>query len=117
MSDASTESAASSRIAQALRDDILNGSIAPGQRLRQEDIAERLGGSRLPVREALRILAAEGLVQIEPNKGARVPLLDPGEVETLYRMRERLEPLALSESMAKLSSADLAEISEIQRRI
>ena len=117
MSDASTESAASSRIAQALRYDILNGSIAPGQRLRQEDIAERLGGSRLPVREALRILAAEGLVQIEPNKGARVPLLDPGEVETLYRMRERLEPLALSESMANLSSADLAEISEIQRRI
>ena len=117
MSEASTESAASSRIAQALRDDILNGSIEPGQRLRQEDIAERLGGSRLPVREALRIVAAEGLVQIEPNKGARVPLLDPGEVETLYRMRERLEPLALSESMANLSSADLAEISDIQRRI
>jgi DNA-binding GntR family transcriptional regulator len=117
MSDVPAESAASSRIAQALRDDILNGSIAPGQRLRQEDIAERLGGSRLPVREALRILAAEGLVQVEPNKGARVPLLDPGEVETLYRMRERLEPLALSESMANLSSADLAEISDIQRRI
>ena len=117
MSDASAESAASSRIAQALRDDILNGLIAPGQRLRQEDIAERLGGSRLPVREALRILAAEGLVQIEPNKGARVPLLDPGEVETLYRMRERLEPLALTESMANLGSAEMAEISKIQHRI
>jgi DNA-binding GntR family transcriptional regulator len=117
MSDASTESAASSRIAQALRDDILNGSIAPGQRLRQEDIAERLGGSRLPVREALRILAAEGLVQIEPNKGARVPLLDPDEVVTLYRMRERLEPLALTESMANLGSAEMAEISKIQHRI
>jgi DNA-binding GntR family transcriptional regulator len=117
MSDSSTESAASSRIAQALRDDILNGSIAPGQRLRQEDIAERLGGSRLPVREALRILAAEGLVQIEPNKGARVPLLDPDEVVTLYRMRERLEPLALTESMANLGSAEMAEISKIQHRI
>ena len=117
MSDASAESAASSRIAQALRDDILNGSIEPGQRLRQEDIAERLGGSRLPVREALRILAAEGLVQIEPNKGARVPLLDPGEVETLYRMRERLEPLALTESMANLGSAEMAQISKIQHRI
>jgi DNA-binding GntR family transcriptional regulator len=105
------------RIAQALRDDILNGSIAPGQRLRQEDIAERLGGSRLPVREALRILAAEGLVHIEPNKGARVPLLDPDEVVTLYRMRERLEPLALTESMANLGSAEMAEISKIQHRI
>lgn len=117
MSDMPVESAASSRVAQALRDDILNGSIEPGERLRQEDIAERLGGSRLPVREALRILAAEGLVQIEPNKGARVPLLNPGEVETLYRMRERLEPLALSESVANLSSAELAEISDIQCRI
>ena len=117
MSDSSTESAASSRIAQALRDDILSGSIAPGQRLRQEDIAERLGGSRLPVREALRILTAEGLVQIEPNKGARVPLLDPDEVVTLYRMRERLEPLALAESMANLGSAEMDEISKIQHRI
>ncbi len=117
MSDVSAESAASSRIAQALRDDILSGSIEPGQRLRQEDIAERLGGSRLPVREALRILAAEGLVQIEPNKGARVPLLDPNEVVTLYRMRERLEPLALAESMANLGSAEMDEISKIQHRI
>jgi DNA-binding GntR family transcriptional regulator len=63
------------------------------------------------------MLAAEGLVQIEPNKGARVPFLDPGEVETLYRMRERLEPLALVESMAKLGPAEMAEIEAIQRRI
>lgn len=109
--------AASGRIAAALRTEILNGSIAPGQRLRQEDIAERLGGSRLPVREALRMLAAEGLVQMEPNKGARVPFLDPGEVETLYRMRERLEPLALAESLPKLGAADLDQIDAIQQRI
>lgn len=109
--------AASGRIAAALRTEILNGSIAPGQRLRQEDIAERLGGSRLPVREALRMLAAEGLVQMEPNKGAWVPFLDPGEVETLYRMRERLEPLALAESLPKLGAADLDQIDAIQQRI
>ena len=117
MSETPTSSAASSRIAAALRADILDGTIPPGQRLRQEDIAERLGGSRLPVREALRMLAAEGLVETEPNKGARVPVLDPGEVETLYRMRERLEPLALVESMGKLGSAEIAEIQAIQQRI
>lgn len=109
--------AASSRIAAALRADILAGVIAPGERLRQEDIAERLGGSRLPVREALRMLAAEGLVQTEPNKGARVPFLDPGEVETLYRMRERLEPLALTESLPKLGPAEIERIEGIQARI
>ena len=112
-----SNTAASGRIATALRTEILDGSIAPGERLRQEDIAERLGGSRLPVREALRMLAAEGLVQIEPNKGARVPFLDPGEVETLYRMRERLEPLALAESLPKLGAADLVQIDAIQQQI
>jgi len=117
MSETPTSSAASSRIAAALRADILDGTIPPGQRLRQEDIAERLGGSRLPVREALRMLAAEGLVETEPNKGARVPVLDPGEVETLYRMRERLEPLALVESLGKLGSSEIAEIEAIQQRI
>ena len=63
------------------------------------------------------MLAAEGLVQMEPNKGARVPFLDPGEVETLYRMRERLEPLALAESLPKLGAADLDRIDAIQQRI
>lgn len=107
----------SGRILQELRAEILNGQIGPGQWLRQEDIAERLGGSRLPVREALRTLAAEGLVEIEPNKGARVPVLDRAEVETLYRMRERLEPLALSTSLPRLAPEDLDAIEVIQRRI
>lgn len=105
------------RILQALRAEILNGEIQPGQRLRQEDIAERLGGSRLPVREALRTLAAEGLVDIEPNKGARVPMLDREEVQTLYRMRERLEPLALSTSLPRLTNENFAALDALQQRI
>ncbi len=109
--------AASERVAAVLREQILGGELGPGTRIRQEEVAERLGSSRLPVREALLVLAAEGLITVEPNKGARVPDLDMDEVETLYQMRERIEPLALIESLPLLSDADLDAIADIQRRI
>ena len=109
--------AASERIAADLRKRILGGEIAPGERVGQEAVADRLGTSRIPVREALRILHAEGLVALEVNKGARVPRLDQAEVDVLYRMRERIEPLALIESMPHLTESDLAEIEGIQVRI
>ena len=87
--------AASERVAAYLRQAILRGTIKPGERIRQEDIAARLGASRLPVREALRMLELEGLTENLVNRGARVPLLDMHQVDMLYRMREQLEPLAL----------------------
>lgn len=108
---------ASERIASDLRYRILGGEIAPGERIRQEEVADRLGASRIPVREALRMLSAEGLVELETNKGARVPRLDEREVDVLYRMRERIEPLALMESMSNLAESDFARIEEIQIRI
>lgn len=111
------ELSASERIAQILELEILSGVIAPGTRIRQEEVAERLGSSRLPVREALRMLAASGLVQLETNKGARIPQLDKGEVDVLYRMRERLEPLALSESMPHADIAMFDELENIQGEI
>ena len=107
----------SQRVADHLREQILSGAIAPGERIRQEDIAEFFGLSRLPVREALRILAAEGLTELHANKGARVPKLNIREVEVVYRMRESLEPLALSESLGGLDAADVARLREIQRDI
>lgn len=108
---------ASERIAAQLRDAILAGEIAPGERIRQEEVAARLGTSRLPVREALRILEAEGLTELTANKGARVPRLDPAELDVLYRMRERLEPLALTESLPHLTDTDVAELAGIHERI
>ncbi len=108
---------ASERIAQILETEILSGAIEPGTRIRQEEVAERLGSSRLPVREALRMLAASGLVQLETNKGARIPQLDKSEVDVLYRMRERLEPLALSESMPHAGTEMFDELEEIQCEI
>jgi DNA-binding GntR family transcriptional regulator len=113
----SSPEAASGRVAAALRSEILDGTIPPGTRIRQEEVAERLGASRLPVREALRMLTAEGLIVIESNRGARVPVLDRDEVAVLYRMRERIEPLALIESMSRLTEGDLEAIAAIQDRI
>lgn len=108
---------ATQRIANHLRNAILGGVIGPGDRVRQEDIAQQLGASRLPVREALQMLAAEGLVEHEPNKGARVPRLSMHEVDVMYRMREQLEPLALTESLPDLDDSDLAELSSLQQQI
>jgi DNA-binding GntR family transcriptional regulator len=105
---------ASQRVADYLRDAILDGDIGPGQRVRQAMVAERFGASRLPVREALRMLEAEGLIEHEANKGARVPSLDSREVDIIYQMRERLEPLALSQSIPHLTAGDMRRIADIQ---
>lgn len=115
--DSETGGAASTRVASYVRDLILRDGLRPGDRIRQEEIAERLGISRAPVREALRMLAAEGLTEHEPNKGARVPKLSMHEVGVIYRMRERLEPLALAESVPLLSAGDHAHLEGVQRRI
>jgi DNA-binding GntR family transcriptional regulator len=109
--------AASVRVADYLRGAILRGDIAPGEWIRQEEVAERLGASRLPVREALRMLEAEGLTEHEPRKGARVPLLSQHEVDVIYQMRERLEPLALTESIPHLAAETRERLQAIQELI
>jgi DNA-binding GntR family transcriptional regulator len=108
---------ATQRVAAHLRTAILGGVLGPGDRVRQEDVAQQLGASRLPVREALQMLAAEGLIEHEPNKGARVPRLGMHEVDVMYRMREQLEPLALAESLPELDDSDLQELLVIQDEI
>ena len=112
-----TVGAVSARVADYLREVILNGEIAPGEHIRQEDIAARFGASRIPVREALRILEAEGLTEHLPNRGARVPRLDREEVDVIYKMRERLEPLALAESIPHLTDTDFQRLREVQEQI
>jgi DNA-binding GntR family transcriptional regulator len=109
--------AASVRIAASLRQAILDGEIRPGEFIRQEEVARRLGASRLPVREALRILEAEGLTEHHANKGARVPLLDMHEVDVIYQLRERVEPLILADSLPGLSAADLERADALLLRI
>ncbi len=82
---------AADAIATALRSAILSGEIAAGQPLRQASIADRFGVSHIPVREALRHLAAQGLVTIRPNRGATVGCLSAGEAKELLEIRGVLE--------------------------
>jgi DNA-binding GntR family transcriptional regulator len=105
------------RIAAHLRAAILGGEIPPGSRIRQEEIAERLGTSRLPVREALRMLETEGLTQLVANKSARVPKLDRTELDIVYEMRERIETLALRLSLPRLTAEQVDELHSLQDQI
>lgn len=111
------EQTTSARIAAHLRDAILRGDLPPGSRIRQEEIAEQLGTSRLPVREALRMLANEGLTQLEANKSARVPALDRDELDVVYEMRERIETLALRLSLPHLTPQQVSELYATQEQI
>jgi DNA-binding GntR family transcriptional regulator len=105
------------RVAEQLREDILSGVLPPGSRLRQEELAERLGLSRIPIREALKQLEAEGLVLMVPNSGAWVAKVDLQECVRIYKVRERVEPLALAESLVFLTEADIAELEALATAI
>jgi DNA-binding GntR family transcriptional regulator len=82
-----------------LRECILDGTLSPGTKLSQVTLAEQLGISRTPLREVLRMLQEEGLVEIEPNQRTRVAGLDPQELDDVYACRILMETLALSMTM------------------
>lgn len=106
-----------SRVAATLREEILNGTLAPGERIVQEDLALRFGASRQPVRDALRLLEGDGLVTLKPNAGAWVSKLSERECDEAYLVRERLEPLLLSQSIPNLTDAQLARLKTLVTEI
>lgn len=108
-----SNSVLSTRIADELRTQILDGTLSPGERIRQEELAEQFGASRIPVREALRILVTDGLVNMVSNSGAWVSSLTQAECSELYQMRERLEPLLLRYSVPNLDEVTIAELGEM----
>jgi len=93
---------------ESLRESIRSGRLPPGERLRETDIAERLGVSRTPVREALRRLQSDGLVTFAPWRGMTVAALDLAQLEELYDMREVLESAAARFAATSASDADVA---------
>ena len=105
------------RIADGIRSRIVDGTYPPGTRIRQEDVAAEFGASRVPVREAIRLLEYEGLVTVVANSGAWVSHLTLSECEEVYQMRERLEPLLLRYAAPKLDEADLGRLAELAQRI
>ncbi|GAA4733929.1 GntR family transcriptional regulator [Nocardioides endophyticus] len=96
-----------SYVLNTLRNAILDGTLAGGTRLLQAEIAEQFNVSITPVREALRVLAGEDLVELDPHRGARVRRLDLTEVQELYELRISLEPLMVRRMIAALSDDTL----------
>ncbi len=105
------------RVVETLREEILNGTLVPGARLRQEDIADRFGASRQPVRDALRQLEGDGLITMVPNAGAWVSKLSESECYEAYQVRERLEPLLLSQSIPNLTDTQVKRLTELVSEI
>lgn len=102
-----------SKVCRILRDAILKGDFKPGQRLVQDELASLIGVSRMPVREAIKRLEAEGLVTIEPHRGAIVKSFDLQEIEEIYHLRCLLEKEAVKDSVQHITPAILDQLEKI----
>lgn len=100
-----------------LRQAILKGELKPNERLVQADIAEQLGVSRMPVREALKTLELEGLITLEPHKGAIVNSLTLEDIDEIYELRTILEPFTLERSIPNLTVDDIAELERLHEKM
>ncbi len=97
----------------AIRDRILRGGYPAGEPLRQDALAEQLGVSRIPVREALRLLEAEGLVTFSPHRGAVVSTLSLAEIEELYELRADIETDLLRRAMPHITEEQIVRAEEV----
>jgi DNA-binding GntR family transcriptional regulator len=98
---------------EALRAEIVDGRLQPGQRLRTAALAERLGFSRTPIREALVLLEGEGLVKLEPRRGAVVRAFAGEDLMDLYEVRALLEAHAARRAAEHIGPADLQRLHEL----
>jgi DNA-binding GntR family transcriptional regulator len=100
-----------------LREQILSGELSAKSRVNPAEVADKLGISRMPVREALRQLDAEGLVTMRPNRAAFVASLSASEVEDLFAIRTALEVMAVGHAVRNLSDDALAELVAMMDRM
>ena len=103
-------------IALLLEEAIVSGDLEPGTVLRQEQLSERFAVSRTPIREALRRLAALGLVSFVPNRGVRVRTLSRDELREAFLVRAELESLATELATPRMTDADLAALDAAEQR-
>ncbi len=104
------------RVAELLRDDIIQGIICGGERLSEVALAKRYGISRIPIREALRIVEGQGLVEIHPFTGAFVSELSVDDVVDIFEIHEALESIALRLALPQLTSDDLRSAEQLARK-
>jgi DNA-binding GntR family transcriptional regulator len=101
---------AAERAYSAVRDGILQGRYNAGSRLTEQDLAADVGVSRTPVREALRRLHAEGLVDFEPNHGAVVALFELEDAEEIFELRALLEPISAGRAAERATAPIIAQL-------
>jgi DNA-binding GntR family transcriptional regulator len=104
-------------VRSVLRRAILNGELSSGSRLVQAELAAMLDVSTTPLREALRDLATEGLVQFDPHRGAIVTELSADDLHDIYELRLVLEPLAMRQAVDKVSSALIERLRRLHSRM
>lgn len=108
---------AAGQVYQLLSEKIAAGEITPGMRLKESALAESLGFSRTPVREALRRLAADGLVVVSPNRGAQLVSYTAEEIDAFFSVRVMLEPQATLLAVARFTDDEIDEIDELATRM
>jgi DNA-binding GntR family transcriptional regulator len=112
----SLDSTKADDIALVIEEAIVSGELAPGTVLRQEQLSEQFKVSRTPIREALRRLAALGLVSFVPNRGVRVRTLSREELHEAFLVRAELEGLATEAAAAKITAEQLDELDAAEKR-
>ncbi len=102
------------RLADELREMIVDGRLAPGARINEAEVAERFSVSRTPLREALKVLAAEGMVELRPHSGARVASLTTADLVDAFRVIGALEGLAGELAAQRITEDELDEVRHLQ---
>jgi DNA-binding GntR family transcriptional regulator len=103
-------------VADVIRDGILEGRLRPGERLKEDMIAKELAVSRTPVREAIAMLQAEGLLEAQQHRGAQVRSYTPNELEEIYDLRSILEGYAARRAATRVTARELARLqSSVER--
>lgn len=107
----------SSQVVDFIKTSILKGDLAPGDQVKEMVLAERLGISRAPIREALQILAQDGLITSEPQKGKYIRVLSPKEIQDNYTIGGILEGAAAAMSAQAMSEADFNHLHNVLQRL
>lgn len=105
------------KILENIRDAILKGTLKPGERVSEPDLAERYGISRTPIREAFRQLESEGYLTVVPRKGAVVTALSERDVAEFYEIKSMLEGYAAQLAAEKMTDRDIERLSKINNRL
>jgi DNA-binding GntR family transcriptional regulator len=104
-------------VADRVRDMIFDRSLPPGHRIDELDLSGKLGTSRTPLREALKVLANEGLVRLAPGRGAYVTELSPQEVDSLFPVLAMLEARCAAEAVRRQSASDVRRLDAIHQKM